>query len=121
MQARVGDVGRILGLASLYVVFARLGLSLGAVAGFATLVWPPSGIAIAAVLLFGIRLWPGILLGAFATNLLAGASVAVALGIAVGNTAEAVTCAYLVTRLPHFSPALDNVRSVTRLILATFI
>jgi len=119
MQARIGDVGRILGLASLYVVFARLGLSMGAVAGFATLVWAPTGISIAALLLFGIRLWPGILIGAFAANLLTGASMAVALGIAVGNTGEAVTCAYLVTRMPHFSLALDNVRSVTRLILAT--
>jgi signal transduction histidine kinase len=121
MHARIGDVGRVLGLASLYVVFARLGLSLGAVAGFATLVWPPTGISIAAVLLFGIRVWPGVLIGAFAANLLTGATVPVALGIAVGNTAEAVTCAYLVTRLPRFSLALDNVRSVTRLILATFV
>src|SRR5262245_53028801 len=121
MQARIGDVGRILGLASLYVVFARLGLSLGAVAGFATLVWPPTGISIAAVLLFGTRVWPGILIGALAANLLAGASVAVALGIAVGNSAEAVTCAYLVTRLRNFSLALDNVHSVTRLILATVV
>jgi len=121
MQARIGDVGRILGLASLYVVFARLGLSLGAVAGFATLVWPPTGISIAALLVFGIRLWPGVLIGAFAANLLTGAAVPVALGIAVGNTGEAVTCAFLVTRLPHFSLALDTVRSVTRLILATFV
>src|SRR5215813_9281382 len=100
MQARVGDVGRILGLASLYVVFARLGLSLGAVAGFATLVWPPTGISIAAVLLLGTRVWPGILIGAFAANLLTGAPVPVALGIAIGNTAEALTCAFIVWRLP---------------------
>jgi signal transduction histidine kinase len=121
MHARTGDVGRILGLASLYVVSARIGLSLGAVAGFATLVWPPTGISIAAVLLFGIRVWPGILIGAFAANLLTGASAFVALGIAIGNTAEAVTCAYIVTRSPTFSLALDNVRSVTRLLLATFV
>ena len=121
MHVRIGDVGRILGLAFLYVVFARLGLSLGAVAGFATLVWPPTGISIAAVLLFGVRVWPGVLIGALAANLLTGASVAIALGIAVGNTAEALTCAFLVRRLPHFSLALDNVRSVTRLILATLV
>jgi signal transduction histidine kinase len=121
MHARTADVGRIVGLASLYVVFARIGLSLGAVAGFATLVWPPTGISIAAVLLFGPRVWPGILIGAFTANLLTGASAPVALGIGIGNTAEALTCAYIVTRMSRFSLALDNVRSVTRLILATLV
>jgi signal transduction histidine kinase len=121
MHARAADAGRILGLASLYVVFARLGLSLGAVGGFATLVWPPTGIAIAALLLLGNRAWPGILVGAFAANLLAGASVAVALGIGIGNTAEALACVYVIRRLPRFSLSLENVRSVTRLMLAALL
>src|SRR5437868_2360154 len=54
------DVVLAVALAVLYVVAARLGLALDAVAGFATLVWPPTGIALAALLLFGYRLWPGI-------------------------------------------------------------
>jgi len=65
MHGRVRDVGRLLGLAFLYVVFARFGLSLAAVSGFATLVWPPTGISIAAWLLFGTGVWPGIFVGAF--------------------------------------------------------
>jgi signal transduction histidine kinase len=121
MHARAADVGRILALASLYVVFARLGLSLGAVGGFATLVWPPTGIALAVLLLLGNRVWPGILIGAFAANLLAGASVAVAMGIGLGNTAEALACAYLVTRRPRFNLSLENVRSVTRLMFAALL
>jgi signal transduction histidine kinase len=121
MQARAGDVARILGLAALYVAFARLGFSLGPVAGFATLVWPPTGISIAALLIFGSRLWPGIFVGAVAANILTDASVGIALGIAVGNTAEALIAAYLVRRLRRFSITLENVRSVTRLILAALI
>src|SRR6476646_1856441 len=97
MHGRVRDAGRLLGLSSLYVIFARLGLSLGAVAGFATLVWPPTGISIAALLLFGVRVWPGVFIGASIANLLGGASVPVALGIAVGNTAEALVCAFIVS------------------------
>jgi len=117
MNGRVRDAGRFLGLASLYVIFARLGLSLGAIAGFATLVWPPTGIAIAALLLLGTRAWPGVFVGAVVANLLSGASVPVALGIGVGNTLEALVCAYIATRITDFSTTLENARSVMMLIL----
>ena len=118
MKGRIADAAHILGLASLYVVLARLGHSLGAIADFAALVWPATGIAIAALLVLGTRVWPGILIGAFTANVLTGASVAVALGIGVANTVEGLVCAHLMTRVPHFSIALDNMSSVTRLILA---
>ena len=62
-------VVELLTLFVIYFTTARFGLSLGAVSGFATLVWFPSGTAMAALLLFGYRLWPGILLGAFLVNL----------------------------------------------------
>ena len=86
MKLRRGDVALILGLAVVYVTAARLGLMLDAVAGFATLVWPPTGISIAARLLFGNRLWPGVFLGAVTANLLTGAALAVALAIGASNT-----------------------------------
>src|SRR3954452_20326733 len=78
-----------------YFVTARLGLLLDAVAGFATLVWPPTGIALAALLLFGTRLWPGVLAGALCVNLVVGASLPVASAIAVGNTLEALAGTFL--------------------------
>jgi integral membrane sensor domain MASE1 len=56
-----------------YFLTARVGLSLDAVSGFATLVWPPTGIALAALILYGYRLWPGIALAAFAVNVVVGA------------------------------------------------
>src|SRR5689334_21387412 len=77
-------------LAATYAGAARGGLLLDAIAGFATLVWAPTGIAIAALLLFGYRLWPAIFVGAFVANLWTGASALAALGIACGNTLEAV-------------------------------
>src|SRR4051812_44034058 len=77
-------------LAAVYTGAARAGLLLDAIAGFATLVWAPTGIAIAALLLFGYGLWPAIFVGAFAANLWTGASLLAALGIACGNTLEAV-------------------------------
>src|SRR5688572_11847251 len=95
----------ILILAALYVVAGRVGLKLDAVSGFATLVWPPTGISLAALLVFGSRLWPGVALGALVVNLWAGASIPVAGGIAMGNTLEAVAAAYALLRIPGFSPS----------------
>src|SRR3954466_12650352 len=96
-QARVLAVGALLVLA--YFVTARLGLLLDAVSGFATLVWPPTGIALAALLLFGRRLWPGVLLGAACVNLVAGASLPVALAIGAGNTLEVLAGSALLRRV----------------------
>ena len=61
----------ILGIAAVYFVAARLSLLLAFEHSNATPVWPPSGIAFAAVLLLGARAWPGILIGAIAANVVA--------------------------------------------------
>jgi signal transduction histidine kinase len=106
----------VVGLGAIYVVAARLGLRLDAVAGFATLVWPASGISLAALVLFGYRLWPGVFLGAVIANLLTGAPLLAALGIGVGNTLEAVVGTYALRRIPGFRPSLDRVRDVVALI-----
>jgi signal transduction histidine kinase len=112
-----GQVAAIAGLAAVYAVAARLGLTLDAVAGFATLVWPPSGIALAALLILGYRVWPGVFVGALVANMLAGASPLVALAIGVGNTLEAVVGVYALRRIPGFRPSLDRVRDVIGLIV----
>ena len=107
----------ILGLAVVYVAAARFGLTLDAVAGFATLVWPPTGIALAALLFLGYRVWPGVFIGAFVANVLAGASPLVALGIGIGNTLEAVIGAYALRRIPGFRPSLERLVDVIALIV----
>ena len=110
-------VAAIGGLAALYVIAARLGLAFDAISGFATLVWPPTGISLAAVLVLGYRVWPGIFIGAVAANLFTGAPIAVALAIGIGNTLEAVGGAYLVRRVPRFSVTLERVTTVVGLIV----
>lgn len=107
----------IIALALIYAAAARLGLSLHAVERFATLVWPSSGIALSALLLGGARLWPGVLLGAFAVNFWLGAPPAVALAIAAGNTLEAVIGAVALRRL-KLHVTLDRVRDVAALVFA---
>jgi signal transduction histidine kinase len=106
----------ILVLAAVYVVAARAGLALDAVSGIATLVWAPTGLAIAALLLFGMPLWPGVFLGAVVANFTVGAPL-VRFGIGIGNTLEAVTAAYALGRVADFTPRLDRLRSVVAFVL----
>lgn len=106
---------RLLKLAAVfaaYFVMGRIGLSFEAVNGFASLVWPPSGIAIAITLLYGRRYWPAIAAGAFAVNFSVGAPFLVAVGIAFGNTLEALLASWLLAADPRFRHTLEDPRSV---------
>jgi integral membrane sensor domain MASE1 len=94
-----------------YVGAAKLGIHLNVSHGVITPVWAPSGISLAALLLLGVRYWPAVALGAFVANVTSDVSVAVAAGIAVGNTLEAVVGASIVRRF-GFRPELDRVRAV---------
>ena len=86
-------------LAAVYVATGYVGLEIAGYARSVTLVWPPAGIALAALALGGRKLWPAIALGAFVVNLLTGVAWAVALGIATGNTAAALVGVLLVERI----------------------
>src|SRR5689334_24953312 len=88
-------------LAAVYFGCGAFGLSLALVNKSATAVWPPSGLALAALLLGGTRLWPGVFAGAFLVNILTQGSVATAVTIATGNTLEAVVGANLVIRFAN--------------------
>ena len=95
-------------LATVYVAVARLGLQLDPVSRFATFVWPPTGLSLAALLLFGPSVWPGVALGALVANLWNGAPIPLAAGIALGNTLEAVVGAYALSHIPGFRLSLDR-------------
>jgi signal transduction histidine kinase/integral membrane sensor domain MASE1 len=109
-------VVRLAAVFAAYVVTARLGLSLAAVGGFATLVWAPTGIALFALVRLDFRLWPAIFAAAFSANVLTGAPMIVALGIAGGNTLEAIVGAWLLQKT-RFQPNFDRVRDVLALVL----
>lgn len=91
-------LGRIVLLATVYVSAAKASLLLAIPPGYATAVWPPSGIALAAILLFGPRIWPGIWLGAALTNFTIQGSPLLAVLIGSGNTLEAVVAAAFIRR-----------------------
>src|SRR5256885_1701666 len=103
-------------LSCVYFVTAKCGLAIGAVSGFATLVWAPTGIALAALLMFGNRLWPAITLAAFLVNLSTGAPALVVLGMGIGNTLEAVIGASLLRR-SGFRTSFATIQDVLKFIV----
>src|SRR5262245_8805649 len=89
----------VFALAALYFGAGKLGLALAFVHPNASAVWPATGISIAAILLFGREVWPGVLLGAFAVNATTASTPLLAAAlISVGNTLEALAGAWLVQR-----------------------
>jgi PAS domain S-box-containing protein len=105
-------------LAVLYVILGKLGLLLAFVHVSASPVWPPSGLALAALLLKGPQLWPGVLLGAFLVNITTAGTALSTLGIATGNTLEALLGMYLVNRFANGANAFARAQDVFTFALA---
>ena len=106
------------GIAAIYYVAAKLGLKLAFVYTSASAVWPGTGIALAAMLLLGYRVWPAIFLGALLANLTTAGSAATSIGIAIGNTLEAVTGAYLLNRFAEGRNVFDRARDILKFVFA---
>jgi len=106
-------------LAAIYFAAAKASLVLAIPPGYATAVWPPSGIALAALLLLGNRVWPGLWLGAALVNLTVASSPVAAIAIGTGNTLEALAGAALVRRhVADAPPYFDRVRNVVKFVAA---
>src|SRR5436305_9140577 len=85
-------------IAAVYLAAAKFGFTMAFTAEQVSLVWPPTGLALSVLLLFGLDLWPGVLLGAFLANVTSHEPTLVALAIAAGNTCEAVLAVRLLRR-----------------------
>jgi integral membrane sensor domain MASE1 len=108
------EIARTAVLAGVYVVAAKAAFALAFVHTSIAPIWPPSGIALAAVLLFGRRAVPGVLLGAFLFNASTPVPLWVSAAMGIGNTAEAVVGAFLLHRA-GFRREIDRVRDVLAL------
>src|SRR5262249_17221377 len=95
---------------------AQAGLALAGSHQSITAVWPPTGVAIAAVLLFGYRIWPAVTAGAFLANITTAGPFLSVVGISIGNTLEALVGAYLLLSVVGFDRSLDRVRDVVSLL-----
>jgi len=117
MKPFLKTLAAMLAVAVVYFFSGKFGLSLAIVNGSATAVWPPTGIALATTLLWGYRLWPGIFIGAFLVNITTQGSWGTSLGIATGNTLEALIAAGLVRKFAGGSNCFEHARTTAQFIL----
>src|SRR5437016_4298685 len=122
MQSRHFSGRPLIGiLAVVYVVAGKFGLMLASLHASASPVWPSAGIALAAVLLLGYRVWPAIFVGAFLVNVTTAGNVATSLAIAIGNTLEALAAAWLVNRFAGGRNVFERPQGVFKFGLASAI
>jgi len=106
----------IIGVAAIYFIAAKIGLSFAYIHASVSPVWPPTGVAIAAALLLGYRIWPGIFLGAFLVNLATPLPPITAAAIAAGNTAESLSALFMLRAL-GFHQQFDRARDVFKFVI----
>jgi signal transduction histidine kinase/CheY-like chemotaxis protein len=110
--------GHILLVGLIYFGAARYGWILAAAPTGVSPFWPPAGIALALLLMWGRRVWPGVLLGALAADISLGLSWRSILIGATANTIEPVVAASLLARWPGFDSRLERPRDLTALLLS---
>jgi PAS domain S-box-containing protein len=120
-RPRLQYVLRLALTSTLYLFTGKLGLWVPFTSGNVSPVWPAAGVALAAVLLCGSRIWPAIALGAFLVNFWSPVPTWTAVGVAVGNTIGAVLGGYLFRRITRSSISLSSVRDVAALITAAVV
>src|ERR1044071_1960462 len=104
---------RVVILTAFYFIGGLLGKQASFLSSSIALVWPPAGIALAGILLFGYRFWPGVAIGAVLFSLIDGAPLGFfTLGTAIGNTVGAIVCAYLLKKVMGFGNAMERTRDV---------
>ena len=108
---------KLLLVAAVYYGAAKLGLSLAFMNSSISAVWPPTGIALVAIVFWGYRMWPGIALGALLANSWTGIPFYSTIGITIGNTGEALVAAFLLREVADFRPSLERVRDVIALLV----
>src|SRR5712671_5051990 len=122
MQSRRFSALTLIGVfAIIYLIAGKIGLHLASLHASTSPVWPPAGIALAAILLLGYRAWPAIFVGAFLVNLTTAGDIATSVAIATGNTVEAIAGAWLVNRFAGGKNVFDRPKGVFKFALAAAI
>ncbi|MCU7923991.1 MAG: diguanylate cyclase [Candidatus Thiodiazotropha sp. (ex Dulcina madagascariensis)] len=121
-RARWSLLASVFVLAAVYFITGWLGLLLAIPPGYATAVWPASGAALAALLLYGYRLWPGVWLGSFMVNIAVSfdgsssqtilKSLTIATSVGIGASLQALLGAYLINRFMNVKSGLVHSREV---------
>ena len=118
------DLARLLNgtaaLVAIYVIVAKLSLTLASINPSATPIWPTAGFALACVLLFGYRIAPAIFVGSFIVNATTAGSLYTSLGIAAGNTIEGLVTALLINHWAGGRNAFETLSGVGKVTVSCF-
>jgi integral membrane sensor domain MASE1 len=110
---------KVLAMAIAYHLAARLGLMMAFFQANTSPVWPSTGIGLAALFILGYQYWPGITLGVLLGSILTGAPVNLAIGMALGNTLEALAAVYCLKKIIGLHQEMDRIRDVMGLVLVS--
>ena len=113
-RARARYVCGLAILGVVYFVLAKVGLAVASINPSASPIWPPTGLALAAVLLWGYRVWPAIFVAAFAVNVTTAGSLGTSLAIALGNSLECLVTGLLINRVSDGRATFDTPIGVVR-------
>jgi PAS domain S-box-containing protein len=100
----------------IYTYLGKVGLSYASINPSTSAIWPPTGIALASILIFGYRVVPAIFFGAFAVNITTAGTIETSLAIALGNTLEGIVGAYLVNRFANGIHAFSSVVDIFKFV-----
>lgn len=115
---RWSDLPLLFGIALTYALLAKIALGYFSTNGVVSMVWPSSGLALAALILGKKKYWPSIFIGALTGNLMQGSPVGLSMIIAFGNSLEALTCFWILFRIQRFKPTLEQPRDFLWLFVA---
>jgi len=114
---RLRQAAILASLTGVYYLAGRYGLSLATLNSSASPVWPPTGLALAAMVLLGRWVWPSVLVGAFLVNMSASGDWAASLLIAGGNSLEALAGAWMAVRFCAGRDAFDTIPNICKFAL----
>ncbi len=107
---RLEELPRLACLTIAYLALAHIVLSFSSHSGNVTIFWPPGGLAIAAMLIWGKRYWLPVFVGALLAGIQVGDALPLSLSIAIGNTLESFFAALMLQRLPNFNSSFTRVK-----------
>jgi PAS domain S-box-containing protein len=108
-------------IGAIYFGFAKIGLTFASINPSVSPIWLATGLALAAILLRGARIWPAILVAAFAANLTVSGSITTSLAIGVGNTVESLLGVYLIKRWADGKASFESPAGVARFAFLSFL
>ncbi|MDI1298099.1 EAL domain-containing protein [Methylotenera sp.] len=105
---RWSDLPLLIGISLAYALLAKIALGYFSTNGVVSMVWPSSGLALAALILGKKKYWPSVFIGALTGNIMQGSPIGISMVIAFGNTLEALSCFWILSHIQRFKPTLQQ-------------